>query len=138
MLFKAKATSRETIPKTTMAHIERSRLSLWSTEGLFPQSISTINIVLGLNKVLSAEDITAETRAARTRPPRSGEKTPLVTIGKACSGEILGNKVAAPMPNKVIAKAMGIRKSAVQNVEALAVLSSLAQNSREYMSGPTT
>jgi len=106
-------------------------------EGLNQPTISTISIVLALNKVVSAEDITAQSKAARTMPPTRGEKTSLITMGKACSGEIPGNRAEAPMPINVIAKATGMINNAVQKVAVLAVFSSLAQNSREYISGPT-
>jgi hypothetical protein len=94
--------------------------------------------VLALNKQVSAEDITAQSRAARTTPPRKGGKTSFITVGKACSGEIWGNKADAPIPMKVMAKATGIISRAAQNTDVLAVLLSLAQNKREYISGPTT
>ena len=65
---------------------EWGRIFSRSGEGLNHPMISTVSIVLALINVVSAEDITAPSRAARTSPPRSGEKTSFITVGNACSG----------------------------------------------------
>ena len=125
------------IPSSTMAHLERGSTPDWLAVGLNLPMMSMLNMVLALNKVVSAEDITAQSKAARMMPPRSGENNSLMTVGKACSGVMPGNREAAPMPMMVMAKAKGMIRTAVHNVALLATRSSRAQKMREYMSGPT-
>ena len=126
------------MPRITIAQREWVTIFFWPSEGFKPPIISTLSMVLALNRTVSADDITAQSRAASTIPPINGEKTSIITVGKACSGEIPGKRAAAPMPIRVIARATGISRNAVHSVAVLAVLSSLAQKMREYMSGPTT
>ncbi|MBA7698856.1 hypothetical protein ES703_107539 [subsurface metagenome] len=101
-------------------------------------TISTASMVPAVIRQVSAEDMTAPSSAARTKYPRKGGKTSFITVGKASSGEMPGNKADAPMPIRVMPRAKGIISAAAQKTDVRAVLTSRAQNKREYISGPTT
>ena len=97
-----------------------------------------VNIVLTLSRQVTADDITALSRAANTSPTSTGGIAPLITVGKACPDAIFGYNTAAVMPMSVIPSASGISSPAVQNTLLLATCPSFAEKMREYMSGPTT
>jgi len=99
--------------------------------------ISTDKIVLVVKRHVSAEDIIAERSAAIIRPFKPIGKIWLIIVGKEASGLIWGNSTFADIPIRVMIKANGINPSATVMVAVLAVVLSLEQKSREYISGPT-
>ena len=62
---------------------ERVSSLSWLKEGLSRPTISTDSMVLAVSKQVSAEDMKAQSKAARTMLPQTGDRTSCITIGKA-------------------------------------------------------
>src|SRR4030042_5613233 len=100
--------------------------------------MSVERIVLVVSRQVSADDITAASRAAITSPVAPMGRTSFMTVGNASSEVMPGNSTLAPIPMRTTTKAIGMAIRAAESADDLATFSSRAQNGREYMSGPST
>ena len=66
--FKTKAKANAKIPNMIIAHRERERVFLSSSEGEKRLNTSIVRMALALKRHVSADDITAASKAARTMP----------------------------------------------------------------------
>ena len=86
---------------------------------------------------VSAEDIIAASKAAITSPLTPIGKSSRIKVEKDSSGAIAGKSILAPIPMNATIKATGMRINAVIQTDDRATCSFFAQNSLEYISGPT-